>query len=72
MDSIVFYFLILFTICLWFYFKRSQNDKDYLTSQGILFEKPLPVIGNLLPLIMKKEGIMQTIKRLYETYPNEK
>jgi hypothetical protein len=72
MDSIIFYSLIIFAISLWFFWKKSPNDKNHYTLQGILFEKPLPVIGNLLPLIMKKEGIIQMVTRLYSKYPNEK
>jgi hypothetical protein len=65
-------FLGSLMIFIWLYLKRSRSEKDYLKSCGILFEKPLPVIGNLLPVLMKKEGIMQMMKRLYSKYNSEK
>jgi hypothetical protein len=72
METIIFYFLISFASLLWLYFKWINNDKEFFQSQDIKFEKPLPLIGNLLPILLKNEGITQMLKRFYSIYENEK
>lgn len=71
MEKILIFSTALIVFVLWFY-KRITRNHDYFEKQGIVFEKPLPMVGNIWPLITKKEGMIQFIERYYNTYKNEK
>jgi hypothetical protein len=71
-EKMVFILFTLFVAAFyWLYKKLTSNDAD-LEMQKIAHEKSLPIIGNILPLITKKEGIVQFIERYYNTHRNEK
>jgi len=62
---------ILAIIAYWVY-KRSSNGKDTLEYQGIAHEKPLPFFGNILPLLLMKEGAVNYFERMYTKFYGEK
>lgn len=70
MESGLIYLSVVVVILFWL-FKRLTND-DYYEGQGIVHEKPLPIVGNIWPLMTKKEGMVQYIERLYHKFKNEK
>lgn len=73
MENALVYSAIVVIALLWVYRRLTSNDDhDSLDAQGIPYEKPLPVFGNLLPLMMQKEGGMDFFQRLYDLFPNDK
>jgi hypothetical protein len=67
--------VLIFTVSLflgWFLFRKSKYDEFSLEAQGVPHEKPLPFVGNMLPLVTGKEGGTQFFFRLYNTFKPEK
>lgn len=69
MDLIVITVIIVALIWL---FKRFFNSDDTLEAQGIVHEKPWPIVGNILPLVLQKEGGIDFMERLCEKFSDEK
>lgn len=73
MENSLVFFTITIVILLWIYKRLTNNDDpDTLEAQGIPTEKPLPVIGNIWPLLSQKEGGINFFERLYKLFPNDK
>lgn len=71
MDNITIIFSVVLAIVFWAY-KRVTKNHDFFEGQGIAHEKPVPVFGNILPLLTRKEGLVQFVERLYSSNSNEK
>lgn len=69
MENSLIYFSIVVVILFWIYKRLSHNDNG---DGGIFHERPLPIVGNILPLLTKREGIIQFLERNYWKYENEK
>jgi hypothetical protein len=65
-------FISIFIVALFLMYKWLTSNDGQFEEQGIAFDKPLPVIGNLWPLFTKKEGIVQFLERYYHKFENEK
>ena len=65
-------FITLVIVILFWSYKRLTSNDDTLEAQGIAFEKPLPIFGNFLPIILQKEGGIHFFERLYRKFPNDK
>lgn len=69
--------LILFSIAvivvIWLFKKFNKPDDEFsLDAQGIPYEKGLPFFGNILPLLLMREGGIQFFERMYETFNHVK
>lgn len=64
-------FTILIALVFWL-FKRFIVNDDSLEARGIVHPKPLPIVGNMLPLLLQKEGGINFFERVYKMFPNEK
>lgn len=62
---------IVIVILFWIY-KRLTSSDDTLEAQEIAHEKPLPIVGNILPLILQKESGSHFFERLYKKFSNER
>lgn len=69
MDIIV--ITVLFVLLVWL-FKRFFTNDDTLEAQGIIHEKPLPIFGNILPLILQTEGGIDFMEKMYKKFVDEK
>lgn len=70
MSDLIFY-SVGALILLWLY-KRLTRDPDPFETQDIPHEKPLPIVGNVLPLFNGKEGLVQFLTRYYQKYQKSK
>lgn len=61
-------FLWLILIVLFFAFRWLTKDHDYFEKIGIPFEKPLPLVGNTLKLVLQKESIIDITERQYQKF----
>jgi hypothetical protein len=67
--------VLIFVVSLlfgWLMFRKSKHNEFSLEAQGVPHEKPLPFIGNMLPMLIGKEGGTQLFARLYNTFKPEK
>lgn len=71
MENGLIYISIALVIVYWLY-KKIACDVSYFADQKIVFEKPLPLVGNTLGMLTKKEGLIQFVRRLYDFGKNEK
>ena len=64
--------LIALLATIYWLFKRFIQNDNLLEDQGIAHEKPSPLVGSILPLLLQKEGGDDFVQRHYEMFPNEK
>jgi hypothetical protein len=62
--------LLIGAIILWF--KWMKKDLNHFERQGIPHDKPWPVVGNLWPLVTKREGVVQFVERINQNFENAK
>jgi hypothetical protein len=65
-------YLSIIIVALFLLYKWLTSNDGQFEEQGIAFDKPLPVIGNLWPLCTKKEGMVQFVERYYHKFEHEK
>ncbi|KRT80206.1 cytochrome P450 [Oryctes borbonicus] len=63
-------FLISAIICCVCYAWWKKN-KNYWKRRGVPFEKPLPILGNMLDVVLMKQNLAEVIGNLYFKYSNE-
>lgn len=71
MDANIFYFTILILGLFWLYKKLTGSDDDLL-SQGIAHTKPWPLVGNVFPVIIQRQGFSDFIEKTYEKFSDQK
>lgn len=49
-----------------------MNYFDYFKKIDVPFEKPLPVFGNMLKLLLQKESIIEITQKSYEKFKESK
>ena len=69
MEFFILYIVVAVLSVYWIW-KKSNND--VLKTMGIAHPKPLPIIGNIWPVITQKMGQMDLVDNLYAKYKNEK
>ncbi|KAF5287157.1 hypothetical protein FQA39_LY16035 [Lamprigera yunnana] len=45
---------------------------NYWKDRNVIYEKPLPLFGNLWPVILGKQNNSDVIRNIYKKYPNER
>lgn len=63
---------IIFAAVFWLYKRLSGNEDESFEALGIAYSKPLPVVGNILPLLTRKEGIIHYLERVYWEFKDKK
>lgn len=65
--------IFLFLLILGFViYKWLTSDNDYFDKLGIPYEKPWPVVGNNLNILLQKESINDITSRCYKKYKSSK
>lgn len=64
-------YLIVGLVSLVYLFIKWSSSTQKLP-EGTPFEKPLPIFGNFLPLLLQKYGIFELIDRLYYKFEDKK
>lgn len=72
MDNNLIFLTIAVIVGLWLYKRFTKEDKHSFESQGIPYEKPLPIVGNFLPIFRKQESVFDLFERIYSKFPNDK
>lgn len=79
MEFCVFYILkcliyITLVIGVIFYivYKWSISTYDFFEKKGIAFIKPIPFVGNMKEMLLKKSDFLTFSKNLYNNYPDKK
>lgn len=70
MDSSTVYFTIVIVVLFWIYKILFKNDT--LALLGIAHDKPLPIIGNTLSIVTKRENFVEFGDRLYDKFSDKK
>jgi hypothetical protein len=65
-------FVYIFAVLVWLLYKWSTSGFDYFEKLGIPFEKPLPLVGNLLDLVLQKRSSLDIYRSSYEKFKNFK
>lgn len=63
-------FLTLFVVCLGY--KWLTKDFDYFEKIGIPFERPVPLAGNMLDIILQRRSLIELTRKSYENYKKSK
>lgn len=70
MDNLIIYSVAVVLIIA--IFKWLLGDGDSLTARGIPNEKPLPIIGNGLEIILKRMTVIDFFEGIYKRFAHEK
>ncbi|KAJ3665306.1 hypothetical protein Zmor_000807, partial [Zophobas morio] len=54
------------------YIRISSREFDHWKKQGVKHEKPLPLIGNMLPAIICSKSLAEIIKYFYDAFPTQR
>lgn len=54
------------------FYRLIISRRGDLESSGIAHDKPLPVVGNIWPILSGSEGVVQYLERNYWKFSNEK
>jgi hypothetical protein len=65
-------YLAMFAGAVFLLYKWLTNNNDRFGKQGIPHIKPSPIIGNLWPLVARKEGIFEFVDRYYNSFTKAK
>lgn len=60
----IFLFLVILAFALWFY-KWSTFRHDEFTKRGLPFEKPCPVFGNFLEIVLNRASFQKLMADFY-------
>jgi len=61
-------FLALVLLFLWLFYKWSVNNLKYFEKIGVPYDKPLPLFGNTLNILMKKESFIDLTRKSYYNF----
>lgn len=64
--------LWLVLLLVYFLYKWSTSKFDYFAKVGVPFEKPLPLFGNALSVVLQRESLIDLINRSYYKFKNSK
>jgi len=65
-------FLLFVPALAWLLYKWATDNHDYFIKLGVPFEKPLPLIGNLLSMVLQKESLAELMQRNYNKFRSSK
>jgi cytochrome P450 family 9 len=64
--------LYLIPVALYFFYKWATAKYDYFEKQGIVYSKPLPLLGSDFGLFFKKIPFVESFMNNYNMYDGEK
>jgi cytochrome P450 family 9 len=64
--------LYLLPVALYLFYKWATARYDYFEKQGIVFHKPLPLLGSDFGLLFKKIPFVDSLMLNYNLHKNDK
>ncbi|KAG4071424.1 hypothetical protein HA402_011578 [Bradysia odoriphaga] len=66
--------MLLFIVIVLLYsaYKWLTKNDDFFLKRGIHYEKPLPIVGNLLGLVLQRESFVDVVQKTYVKYKKSK
>lgn len=66
--------MILWSVLLVVYllYKWSTSKFNYFAKAGVPFEKPWPLVGNVLNVVLQRESIIDLVNRSYYKFKGSK
>lgn len=65
-------YLLLFAVFVWLFYKWSVNTFDYYEKLGVPYEKPIPLFGNMLNLVLGKQSMVELTQNSYDNFKKSK
>lgn len=65
-------FLWISIVAAYALYKWLTKNDDFFLKKGIPYEKPLPIVGNLLGFVLQKEAFVDAVQRSYEKHKKSK
>ncbi|XP_043473514.1 cytochrome P450 9e2-like [Leptopilina heterotoma] len=69
---IIQFLLTIITVTLLMYILKIIKRQIFFKTHGIPYKTPVPIFGNMLPIIMRKKSIGDVLKKMYDTQSNAK
>lgn len=63
-------FLAFALLFLWLFYKWLMTNSEYFKKIGVPYEKPLPLFGNALGLLLKKQSFIDLTRNSYYNFKN--
>ena len=54
------------------FYKWATSTYDYFTKRGMIFSKPIPLLGNSSNMVTRKLAFPEMINEWYQEFPSEK
>lgn len=65
-------FLLIVIVLVWLLYKWSVSNYDYFEKIGVGSKKPVPLVGNMLPILLAKESMLDMTRESYRKFKKEK
>lgn len=65
-------FLLLILFLVWLAYKWSIDGQDYFEKLKLPFEKPLPLVGNMMDIVLHRQSLIDITRRSYDKYKSSK
>jgi len=65
-------FLLIVVVLVWLLYKWLTSNHDHFANIGLPFEKPLPLVGNMLKIALEKESLLVYMQRNYNKYKSSR
>lgn len=72
METATIYLSLGVVILIWIYKIVTSRSEESLETLGFSHEKPMPIVGNILSLIVGKESGVQLFDRLYKKFSSQR
>ncbi|CRL03840.1 CLUMA_CG016440, isoform A [Clunio marinus] len=66
------FYLILFSVIVYLLYKWAIKDHDYFDKIGLAYEKPYPLVGNMLDIVLQRKPLMDMIEPNYYRHKKDK
>jgi len=65
-------FLLIVVVLLWLLYQWSTSKHDLFRKAGLPFEKPWPLVGNMLNVLLGKESVITVTQKSYDNFKKSK
>lgn len=62
----MYFYIAIFVF--WLLYKWLSSELDYFEKLGVPHEKPLPLVGNMLSFVLKKESLVALVDRNFKKF----
>lgn len=64
--------LLLILVLAFLIYKWSVAGFDYFDKIGVPYEKPLPIFGNMLDIVIQRRPMIEVTQKSYEMFKNSR